>query len=74
MFTPLTRRREEHPKRFTSPLKNKFKYVQKGLTVGGLCSIRTSQLPIKLNGRLRVLVQDEDEDSDELRELKVKMC
>mmetsp|Transcript_28684 Transcript_28684/g.57379 ORF Transcript_28684/g.57379 Transcript_28684/m.57379 type:complete len:602 (+) Transcript_28684:267-2072(+) len=61
--------REEFPQRFTSPLKNKLKYVQKGLTVGGMCSVRSSQLPAKLNGKVRVLV--EAEDSDELVELKM---
>mmetsp|Transcript_27295 Transcript_27295/g.51726 ORF Transcript_27295/g.51726 Transcript_27295/m.51726 type:complete len:543 (+) Transcript_27295:174-1802(+) len=58
--------REEHPERFTSPLKNKMKYIQKGISVGGLLSFTTASLPKKLNGKVRVMVEDVD---GELREI-----
>ncbi|GMH49484.1 hypothetical protein TL16_g07210 [Triparma laevis f. inornata] len=58
--------REEHPERFTSATKNKIKYIQKGITEAGMFSFTTASLPKKLNGKVRVMVEDVD---GELREI-----
>ncbi|GMI53867.1 hypothetical protein ScalyP_jg2702 [Parmales sp. scaly parma] len=61
--------RNAFPERFTSPLKNKVKYVEKGFQ-NGLFSPNPKKLPMCLNTVLQVLVKD-DKNGGELRELKL---
>ncbi|GMI37610.1 hypothetical protein TrCOL_g6848 [Triparma columacea] len=57
--------REEHPERFKTAVGNKLKYIQKGMSVGGLCGVTAAQLPPVLNGKVKVLVEDPDDTEDD---------